>query len=261
MDRFIYKKSAGITALSASFTDFKYKKHSHKEYALGVTLRGIQEYNLDGSLQLSYQNGVMLFNPEQPHDGMAHDKTGLDYVMVYIEPKMFLEILEKKDIVRFSSPIVYDYRLQQIILNLSRAILSGRDETLCSELLLSLSDSFTQPNLSISCRKDNHLTRKAKDMIHCNLENVLRLDDICKELGISKFQFIRMFKAGTGISPYQYFLNCKVERAKQLIEKNKDVYSAVAECGFVDLTHLNKHFKCIYGITAFEYMSSISGMP
>ena len=96
MERFIYKKSAGITALSASFADFKYKKHSHKEYALGVTLRGIQQYNLDGSLQSSYQNGVMLFNPEQSHDGMAYDKTGIDYVMVYIEPKLFLEILEKR---------------------------------------------------------------------------------------------------------------------------------------------------------------------
>lgn len=258
MDRFIYKKSAGITALSASFTDFKYKKHSHQEYALGVTLQGIQEYNLDGILQLSYKNGVMLFNPEQPHDGMAHDKTGLDYVMVYVEPKMFLEILEKKDIVRFSSPIVYNDRLQQIILNLSWAILSGKDEALCSELLLSLSETFTQPNLYMSYRKENDLIKKAKDMIHCSLENVLRLDDISRELDISKFQFIRMFKASTGISPYQYFLNCKVELAKQLIEKNKDVYSAVAECGFVDLTHLNKHFRSIYGITAFEYKSSLS---
>ncbi|WP_425804383.1 AraC family transcriptional regulator [Desulfitobacterium sp. Sab5] len=258
MDRFIYKKSAGITALSASFTDFKYKKHSHKEYALGVTLRGIQEYNLDGSLQSSYQNGVMLFNPEQPHDGMAHDKTGIDYVMVYIEPKLFLDILEKKDMVRFSSPIVYNHSLEQRILSLSCAILSGKDEALCSELLLSLTDCFTQPNLCMSYRKDNDLTRKAKDMIHCSLKNVLRLDDIIRELDISKFQFIRMFKADTGISPYQYFLNCKVELAKELIEKNKDVYSAVAECGFVDLTHLNKHFKRIYGLTAFEYMLYVS---
>jgi AraC-like DNA-binding protein len=255
MDRFIYKKSAGITALSASIADFKYKKHSHKEYALGVTLRGIQQYSLDGSLQSSYQNGVMLFNPEQPHDGMAHDKTGIDYVMIYIEPKLFLEILEKKDVVRFSSPIVYNYRLEQRILNLADAIISGKDEAFCSELLLFLADSFTHSNLFISYRKENDLIRKAKDMIHCNLENVLRLDNICRELDISKFQFIRMFKASTGISPYQYFLNCKVEFAKQLIEKNKDVYSAVAECGFVDLTHLNKHFKSIYGITAFEYIS------
>ncbi|MVX66986.1 helix-turn-helix domain-containing protein [Clostridium chromiireducens] len=258
MDKFLYKKSADITVLSASFADFKYKKHSHKEYAMGVTLRGIQQYNLNGSLQLSYQNGVMLFNPEQPHDGMAHDETGLDYVMLYIDPTLFLEITERKDIVRFTSPIVYNYRLEQQILSLSNAILREKDGALCSELLLSLADSFTQTDLCISYKKENAIIIKAKDMIHYNLENVLRLDDISTELGMSKFQFIRLFKANTGISPYQYFLNCKVELAKRLIEKNRDVYSAVAECGFVDLAHLNKHFKSIYGITAFEYKSQLN---
>jgi AraC-like DNA-binding protein len=57
----------------------------------------------------------------------------------------------------------------------------------------------------------------------------------------------------TGISPYQFFLNCKVEHAKQSIEQTKDIYAAVAECGFVDLTHLNRHFKSMFGITAHEY--------
>ncbi|MFB5284764.1 AraC family ligand binding domain-containing protein [Peribacillus sp. Hz7] len=258
MDRFTYKKSAGVTALSASITDFTYKKHSHKEYAIGVTLRGIQHYNLDGSLQLSYQNGVMLFNPEQAHDGMAHDETGLDYVMLYIEPQLLLEATRQKDIIRFSTPIVYDARLQQRILSLSNAILSEKDEALCNELLLSLTDSLIQPNLSTENKKDNALVRKAKDMLHTNLQSVLKLDEICKELDLSKFQFIRLFKAHTGISPYQYFLNCKIEHAKQLIEKNRDIYSAVAECGFVDLTHLNRHFKGVYGTTAFEYLSHLN---
>ncbi|RPK08178.1 AraC family transcriptional regulator [Priestia endophytica] len=258
MDKFIYKKSAGITALSASIKDFTYKKHSHKEYAIGVTLRGIQQYNLDGSLQLSYQDGVMIFNPEQAHDGMAHDKTGLDYVMLYIDPQLLLNVSEKKEIVRFSTPIVYDYQLEQQVLGLSHAVLSEQDEALCSELLLSLTDRLIHTNLSTDYKKDNALIKKAKDMIHYNLGKVLKLDEICTELHLSKFQFIRLFKAHTGISPYQYFLNCKVEYAKQLIEKNKDVYSAVAECGFVDLTHLNKHFKSVYGTTAFEYMSYLN---
>ncbi|MEH7378734.1 helix-turn-helix domain-containing protein [Neobacillus drentensis] len=259
MEKFIYKKSVGITALSASITDFTYKKHSHQEYAIGVTLRGIQKYNLDGSLQLSYQNGVMLFNPEQAHDGMAHDhEAGLDYVMLYIEPQLLLEVMEKKDIVRFSTPIIYDNRLEQRILSLSNAILSEKDEALCSELLVSLTDSLMQTNLSTDYKKDNALISKAKDMIHSNLENVLKLDEICKDLNLSKFQFIRLFNAHTGISPYQYFLNCKIERAKQLIEKNGDIYSVVAECGFVDLSHLNKHFKSVYGTTAFEYMSHLN---
>ncbi|RCX23702.1 AraC-like protein [Fontibacillus phaseoli] len=257
MNKFIYKKSAGITALSASMTDFTYKKHAHQEYAVGVTLRGIQEYNLEGSLQLSYQNGVMLFNPEQAHDGMAHDRTGLDYVMLYFEPQLLMEIIEKKDIPRFSTPIVYDAQLEQRIVNLSAAILSEKDEALCSELFLSLTNSLVQTKLSTDDRKENVLIRKAKEMLHANLEHVLKLDEISRELHLSKFQFIRLFKANTGISPYQYFLNCKIERAKRLIEKHKDVYSAVTACGFVDLTHLNKHFKSVYGTTAFEYMSHL----
>ena len=38
MERFIYKKSSGITVLSASLTDFTYKIHCHKEYELGESL-------------------------------------------------------------------------------------------------------------------------------------------------------------------------------------------------------------------------------
>ncbi len=258
MEKFIYKKSSDITALSASFTDFTYKKHCHEEYALGVTLRGIQEYNLDGSLHSSYETGVMLFNPEQMHDGRAHDSRGLDYVMLYIEPMLFLEILGKKEIVRFTSPIVYNQALRKSILSLSGAILSEKDEALCSELLLSLVDNFNPATICTDYRKDNKLIRKAKEMIYSKLEDVLSLDVICKELAMSKFQFIRLFNANTGITPYQYFIFCKVNRAKQLLESNNDIYVAIAECGFVDLSHLNKHFKKIYGITASEYKSNFN---
>ncbi len=258
MNRFEYRRSAGITVLSASFTDFSYKRHCHEEYAFGVTLRGIQQYSSNGSLLSSYQNGIMLFNPEQPHDGWSQEKTGIDYVMLYIDPKLFLEIIEKKDIILFSSPIIYNKYLEQNILNLAHAILAGKDEALCYELLLSLANSFTQADIRATYRKDNALTKKAKEIINSTTQSVLKLDDICKELDISKFKFIRAFKANTGMSPYQYFLNCKVERAKQLIEKNRDIYLAVTECGFVDLTHLNRYFKSIYGTTAFEYMLNLS---
>lgn len=258
VDKFIYKKAAGVTALSASITDFKYKKHSHKEYAIGVTLRGIQHYNLDGSLQLSHPNGVMLFNPEQTHDGMAHNEDGLDYVMLYIDPQSLLDVTQKKDIVLFKDPILYDDKLEQSVISLANAILREKDEALCSELLLSLANSLIHSNFPVDFKKDNTLIRKAKRMIRSDLGTVLKLDEISKELNLSKFQFIRWFKSHTGITPYQYFLNCKIERAKQLIDENQNIYTTVAECNFVDLSHLNKHFKRVYGITAFEYISHIN---
>ena len=258
MEKFVYKKTSDITALSASFTDFTYKKHCHEEYAMGVTLRGIQEYNLDGCFYSSHENGVMLFNPEQIHDGRAHDSSGLDYVMLYIEPRLFMDILGKKDVVRFASPVVYNQALGMSIINLSNAIQNGEEEALCSELLLALVENFQSTNIFRDCKRDTKQTQKAKEMIYAKIDDVISLDELCKEFSISKYQFIRSFKANAGISPYQYFIFCKVNRAKQLLEEKRDIYSAVAECGFVDLSHLNKHFKRIYGITAFEYKSHLA---
>lgn len=256
MEKFNYKKSADILALSASMTDFTYKKHCHEEYALGVTLRGIQQYNLDGSLQSSHKNGVMLFNREQTHDGSSFDKAGIDYVMLYIKPEVILEILGKKEL-RFATPILYDNKLAQCILSLSHAIQNGKEEALCSELLLTLIQLVSVTEIDTDRRINNTLVKKAKEMMYSSLEHVLKLDDLSKEFDLSKYQFIRAFKTYTGISPYQFFLNCKVEHAKQSIEKNKDIYSAIVDYGFTDLTHLNKHFKSVFGITAHQYLSQL----
>lgn len=258
IERFIYKKWEGITALLANFTDFTYKKHSHEEYALGVTLSGVQKYYLDGSFELSYPHGVTLFNPEQIHDGMAKDKSGLKYVILYLKPNLFMELLDKKDIVRFSSPIIYNYKVEQSILNLSNAILSACDDAMCNELLLTLANNFSDVDLTKAYKKDDIFTKKAKEMIYYSGENILRLGDICKEFNMSKYKFIRLFKANTALTPYQFFLNRKITLAKQLIEKNRDIYSVVADCAFVDLSHLNRHFKRAYGVTAFEYLNLIS---
>lgn len=253
LEKFVYKKSAGVTVLSASMTEFVYKRHSHEEYALGVTLRGIQQYHLDGRLCSSHQNGVMLFNPEQAHDGSAADKDGIDYVMIYIPTELLSEISGSRQILRFNSPIIYDHMLAQSILNLSDCILNDRSEALGSELLINLITDVARSHTKISNIKQDNLILKSIEMIRCNMGSVLKLEDICKELQLSKYQFIRLFKAYAGIAPYQYFLNCKVESAKRLIDAKEDLYTVVLECGFFDLAYLNKHFKGIYGTTAFEY--------
>lgn len=258
MDKFIYKNRADITALSAKMQKFSYKKHAHEEYALGVTLNGVQKYNLDGSNLESYKNGVMLFNPEQLHNGQSGSKDeALDYVMLYIKPELFLEAIGKKEIVKFSSAIVYNDRLKQDIYNLSCAVLNKKDISLCNELLLNLADNFSSKDFIVDYKKENHLIKKAKEMIYYELSDILNIDEISKELNLTKFQFIRMFKANTGITPYQFFLNCKLIHAKSYLEQTKDIYATVVEYGFSDLSHLNRHFKKVYGITAYEYLQSL----
>lgn len=257
MESFKYKKSDGITALSASISEYSFKKHAHEEYAIGVTLRGVQEYTLDGKFQSSKQNGVMLFNPGQLHDGNAQDKFGIDYIMLYFDQKHFAEIVAMDDSPSFSSPVVYDHELEKRILNLSSAVMNEKDELYCCELANSLGN-YLNPSLINKGRKDCKLAEIVKEMICCDLKNVISLKEISDELNLSKYQLIRTFEASTGISPYQYYLNWKVENAKRIIENTKDIYSAITECNFVDITHLNRHFKKIYGVTAYQYMNCVS---
>ncbi len=77
-----------------------------------------------------------------------------------------------------------------------------------SELLLTLVHLVSNTEIVTESRTNNKIVKKAKEMMYCSLEHVLKLDDLCKEFELSKYQFIREFKSHTGISPYQFFLIC-----------------------------------------------------
>lgn len=258
MERFTYTRAIGVTVLSASMTDFVYKRHAHEEYALGVTLKGIQQYHLGGTLCSSHPSGVMLFNPEQVHDGSSGDRSGLEYVMLYVPAPLFMEASGLRDAVRFDSPVVYDAKLAAGILRLAGSVNSERDAALVSEQLLDVVSRAARTAISVEPDSKDAATCRAMEFMRASQDGHLRLDDLCREVRMSKYHFIRHFKAMAGLSPYQFFLNCKAEQAKRLMEENGDVYTAVLQCGFCDLSHLNRHFKRIYGVTASEYARTMA---
>ena len=80
-----------------------------------------------------------------------------------------------------------------------------------------------------------------------------------RELGnvvqMSHHYFSRLFKATTGITPRQYIIRSRIERAKNLLQQNKlSIANIATEVGFVDQSHLNRHFKRLVGITPKSYL-------
>lgn len=115
-----------------------------------------------------------------------------------------------------------------------------------------------QKDFTIDYKKESLLIKKAKEMIYYELDDILNVENISTSLNLTKFQFIRMFKANTGVTPYQFFLNCKLIHAKKYLELTKDIYATIVEYSFTDISHLNRHFKRVYGITAYQYLLSLS---
>lgn len=69
-------------------------------------------------------------------------------------------------------------------------------------------------------------------------------------LNLSTSYFTRLFKETTGLSPYQYVIQCRVECARHLLcDLNLTVAEVAQRVGFTDQSHLHHHFKRSLGVT------------
>jgi AraC family transcriptional regulator len=87
------------------------------------------------------------------------------------------------------------------------------------------------------------------------LDRDLSLAELAAIVGLSTYHFARLFKKSTGISPHQYHIRCRVERAKQLLLAHELTIADIAQAvGFASQGHLNYHFKRFVGITPKAFL-------
>jgi AraC family transcriptional regulator len=92
------------------------------------------------------------------------------------------------------------------------------------------------------------------DYIDAGLAEDIKLADLAELLGMSPFHFGRLFKQSTGISPHQYVIQQRVERAKRLLKQTDQAIIDIAlECGFNSHSHLSKQFRQVTGVTPREF--------
>jgi AraC family transcriptional regulator len=71
---------------------------------------------------------------------------------------------------------------------------------------------------------------------------------------MSQFHFSHLFKQWISTSPYQYLLQQRIERAKQLLKQtDQSIMDIAFECGFNSNSHLGKQFRQLVGITPKAY--------
>lgn len=98
--------------------------------------------------------------------------------------------------------------------------------------------------------------RTALNYIGDNLAENLVLPRIAREVGMSPYHFSRMFKLSTGLSPHQYVMHQRIERAKALLRDTDLPVSMVArEVGFASSSHFAQQFRRLVGVSprSFRY--------
>lgn len=92
--------------------------------------------------------------------------------------------------------------------------------------------------------------RLVTDYIQAHLEQDLSLAELASLVQLSPYHFARLFKRSTGLSPHKYLLQCRIQRAKQLLlERELSLAEIACVVGFSSQGHLNYHFKRLVGVT------------
>ncbi|MBL4765374.1 MAG: AraC family transcriptional regulator [Colwellia sp.] len=263
------EKCENVTALDATMSDFSYSKHAHEKYSLGVTLQGRQDFFCKNAFYKSASGNVLLFDPEDVHDGHSGGEQQLKYKMLYVHPDEFRPLFsalgyQKNSALRLNQPMVDNPILRHQILRLSAIIQQATYSKIefesalfqIAQSLVAISGNLDLGNKN-SKRVDKLLLR-ARDYILASLQHNVSIDDIANVANMSKFHFIRQFRQQFGITPHQYVLSCRVNFARRILESGKSLNQAAFEAGFADDSHLNRHFKRIYGLTPKRFQRQFS---
>jgi AraC family transcriptional regulator len=97
---------------------------------------------------------------------------------------------------------------------------------------------------------------RAVEYIQDQLDTELTVSGIAQAVCLSPYHFTRLFKESTGQSPYQYVVDARVKKAKELLTTGKLTISEAAHhVGFVDQSHLTRHFKRVFGLPPKRLLS------
>jgi AraC family transcriptional regulator len=240
------------------------------EYALEqfvITINLGQSFQIERTLDRHLQTGLMFTGavglcPMHTSQAIRWDRDA-NILLLNLEPELLtrnaVELLDTDRYEMLPHLITQDALIHQIGLGL-KAQLKTNDsdsrlyaESAATFLAVHLMQNYTTRKSSIREYEGGLPQQKLKqsiDYIQDNLAGEISLNELADYLGISRYYFCRLFKQSTGLSPHQYVIQQRVERAKQLLQRRGMSIADVAQaCGFAHQSHLNRHFKRLTGVT------------
>ncbi len=95
----------------------------------------------------------------------------------------------------------------------------------------------------------NEKIAAALSYINENLTKELSVDELAALCYLSRYHFMRLFKAQTGCTVHNYIRQKRLVLAARLIREGMGAQSAAAECGFADYSAFHRAFTSTFGVS------------
>jgi|GEM_PF-929328 len=95
---------------------------------------------------------------------------------------------------------------------------------------------------------------KLKAYMRENIGNDVTLDTLAAQVGMTPRHFAESFRQSCGVSPYQYFLQMRIEETKSALSRGSSSMTQIAmDFGFASPSHFSATFRKVAGLSPREF--------
>jgi AraC-like DNA-binding protein len=235
----------------------------HEGVTLAAVLEGLFTYRSGNGRSLLHPGSVLLGNHGACFECSHAHGQGDRCLAVNVSPELFGEVASS--IVgdgRFAFPAGMLPAEQGFLpwFSMLEAGVAMDDELALDHIVPGLIEailsatSATPPRRQPVSARDERRIGVVLDHIARNACEPLSLGSLAGIARMSRYHFLRVFRAVTGVTPYAYVLAFRLRRAALLVASGKQPVSAIAYgCGFGDLSTFNARFRNVFGTHPLAY--------
>lgn len=263
----------GIVAERHQFSVLEVSQHFHPTHCLHLQTAGVTRVHWRGGGRSGSE--TMRASSLMLHGQGTGDSTAFagksSRVVVSFDPAVMKKMMGDESERRFleipSRWHFQDPQLERLVRNLEVEVGSGLPSgRIYGELLgLSLFEYLVQHyggDRPLQAASKGGLPKRMLDRvveyIAANLSQPLSVAEVATVAGMSSYHFARLFKASTGVSPHQYVLAQRIERAKRLLAAGQsNVIDVALDCGFNDQSYFSRVFRRAAGVPPLRYSREV----
>lgn len=122
--------------------------------------------------------------------------------------------------------------------------------TLLLQLLIQINRaSEKSEGQTVTAQAADPRIRSALSYINENFARELTVEDLASRVYMSRYHFMRLFKAQTGFTVHGYLRQRRLLRACQLIREGTPAMKAASECGFGDYSAFHRAFRSEFSVS------------
>ena len=96
--------------------------------------------------------------------------------------------------------------------------------------------------------------QKAKALIEAHFQEGIRIAELAGKIGISRYYLATIFHREMGVSPQEYLMQIRMDRAASYLRETEEAIKSVAEqVGYTDSLAFSKAFRRRFGLSPSEY--------